>query len=446
MKTKNQDFMLGLAVIALVALFLASFFFLYDSKIFKPPTQTITVRFALDKGMARLSEGGEVLLRGALAVGKITSVEIQRGESGESLGIPSIIVTAEIREDVTLFQDCRITTNEPVIGGSGFLVILDVGSPTLGAAPPLIEGERPQSLSAAIGDLSDWLLASDGFLSKLDQMFDAGVEGSAMNKLMASLEDINVITREIAGELDADEQDALMFRIHRVMDNVAGVTAALRMQVDAEVDTSLLGKVLTTLDELDASLVHVRQMLEESRPQFASTVDNVESITRALDQDIIGGLKAELDRADPTSLLAKIHVSMDRAADSLENVRVATETGKRMVVLNRPAIDSTIRNLKETTDQMKGLVLDIMLNPWRMIAPDKAEQRRMEVFQAAQMFAQAAARLDDVVARLDALNSVSAEGEQSAADAADLAELRSALQSAFDQFKRAEEYLWEHVK
>ena len=283
-------------------------------------------------------------------------------------------------------------------------------------------------------------------LTKLDQIIDADVEGSVLNKLHASMDDLNEITGQLALELNASDQAALMFRLHRVIDNVNGMTAALRTQVDAGGEDSLVGKVIAALDELDTSLVHIRQMVEENRPQIAATLEQVAAASRTLNEDLLSPLASEFDREDATSLLAKIHESMESAAQSLRNVEATTETGKRILVVNRPAIDRTIMNLKETSDQLRTIGLDIVLNPWRLIAPAQEEQQRMEVFQAAQLFAQAATQLDDVTARLAALRSVTPAGEQNSADAEELTALRTALDQAFERLREAEEFLWERLK
>ncbi|MBN2445256.1 MAG: hypothetical protein JXO22_00905 [Phycisphaerae bacterium] len=448
MKGRSQDFVLGLTVIALFALFLVSFFYLSDAALGGGERRSIEVRFPLQTGMAPLKPGSVVLLRGAVDVGAVTYVKIEPGDQAGEAQLPVIVVRADVDVIVPLYTDCRISTSEAMLGGTATLVIIDVGSPAAGElkSDKFVLGERPQSLQAAIGDLSDRMLGEGGLFDQLEHMLDADAEGTVMQKIMASLDDINVLTAELSGELNAKDSDALMNKLHSILGNINELTAALRAESDTDTRASLLAKVHLMLDRVDESLVTMHGMLTDARPQVQETLEHVAGATRTIDEQMLPALLAEFERDDPSSLIAKIHVSMDHTTASMANIHEVTESGKRMLIVNRPAIDSAVANVKETSVMLKNLVTDIMLNPWRLMKPDQAERERIEVFQAAQMFAQAAARLDDVSARLAALQEATPAGERDADETAEIEALRAALKDAFARFHEAEDFLWKSVK
>lgn len=449
MKGRSDDFTLGLTVIVIVALGLGSFFYITQSSFMAEATRTIEVHFTLEQGSAPLKPGSPVMLRNAVQVGEVEDVYVTRRLGGERLHVPIIVVRAEVDEDVTLYKGCEITTSEPVIGGSGYMVIQDVGDPNAG--PVLenepIQGQRPLSLAAAIGDLSDFLLGDEGFLVKLDREFDKSVEGSLMFKVATSLNDINAMTGELRHQLTPGEQQALLYKLHETMDNVTAISVALREETDAARRESLLAGLHAALAKLDSSLAEAQGMLTDARPVVQDTLTTVQGMARGLDEDVMSVLRAEFDREDPDALLAKVHEGLALLRGSLENVEVATDTGVRLLVTNRAALDRTVSNLRDASRELRDGIAELRLQPWRLLSPPTdVEKDRIVVFEAARQFALAAARLDDVSTRLEAMLAATPPGERTAATQEEIEQLQAALEAAFEQFQAAEHYFFEHIQ
>jgi ABC-type transporter Mla subunit MlaD len=326
------------------------------------------------------------------------------------------------------------------------LVILSVGTAGERVSGP-IEGLPPQSLAAVIGNLSRRVLGPNGMADKVEQMLDADVEGSLVYKISQSLGDVNAMTAELRTQLDPHEQMTLMSQVHAIVGHLNDATAALRAQLATEDDTTVMAKVHVVLGQLDRGLAELAEMLQENRPAVRSTLTNVESATRKLDQELLDALKAELNRDDPTSLLSKIHADMDQLNKSLENVVVMTEAGSKLIVLNRPALERAIDNLKVTSDQLRVGMQEILLAPWRLFnKPWTGEVRQVGVFEAARRFAEAATMLDDAAVRLEAIHAATEAGELSESSAEEIRKIQDGLRSAFERFKTAEDYLWEQMK
>lgn len=447
MKSRHRDFVLGVVVLVFLALFVGTVLFVYPR--LGVDTRSITVRFRHDEGVTPLKPGSPVMLSGALQVGKITDVRKELAAIDTPAGRQEqllIVVEADVEADLELYDNCRITTDQPPVGGGGVLVILDVGGPPAPKAVGPIEGLPPQSLAAAISTLHRRLLGSNGLVDKLEQMIDADVEGSLAAKIARSLDDINTMTGELRVQLNPREQMTLMSKLHGVFDNLNSTTAELRTQVAAEDEAALMAKVHVVLDRLDRGLAEAHAILQENRPAIRSTMVSVEDMTRQLDEELLAAFKAELDRDDPTSLMGKIHTGMDRLNVSLENVVTMTDTGRKLVVLNRPALQRTIENIKDVSDQLRVGVQEILLAPWRLFKPPAGELKKLDVFVAARRFAEAATMLDDAAARLEAVAAATpAEGQMLAAES-EIRAVQESLRSAFEQFQTAEKYLWEQMK
>jgi len=449
MKARQQNFVLGIVVIAFLALFLGTILFIYPA--LQYGMRPIVVHFRHEQGVAPLKPGSPVLLSGALEVGQVTDVRPENVMVRSEQGVREqlmIVVEAEIEDELELFEGCRITTNEPAVGGSGFVVILNVGTPGRPLDPTRpIEGLPPESLSATISNLSRRLLAPGGMVDQLEEMVDKDAEGSLMNKVVASLEDVNAMTRALRNEMKPHEQATLMRKIHGIMDDLNATTAALREQASTTDQTSALVKVHAALDRLGEGLSEVTAMLRENRPTIRNTLANVERVSRAVDEDMLAALRTELKRDDPSSLLGKLHTGMDHLNASLANVEVVSQEGRKLVVLNRPTVERTIANIKELSEQAKLTIQSIYLAPWRLLnPPGLAEKRQTGVFEAARTFAEAATYLDDAAARLEAAVAASADGEPLLESDKEIQAIQESLKAAFERFERAEQFLWEKMK
>jgi len=447
MKSRRQNFVLGIVTIIFVVLFLGTILFIYPS--LRYGTQRIVLHFPHEDGLAPLKVGSPVYLSGSLQVGKVTDVRPQEviDETGTRL---MIAVEAEIDEDIVLYDDCRITTNEPAVGGSGFVVILYVGSPgkakRLDLSKP-IRGLPPESLAATISNLSRRVLAPGGMVDQLEQALDKDAEGSLMNKIIASLDDVNAMTESLKGEVDAEQAATLMHKVHAILDDLNATTAALRAQASATDQASALAKIHVALDRLGEGLAEVTAMLSENRPAVRNTVTNVEHVSQVLDEELLVALKAELNRDDPASLMGKLHVSVNHLNASLANVETISQEGRKLIVLNRPIVERTLANIKELSEQAKLTVQSIYLAPWRLMKPPGAgEKKQTDIFEAARTFAEAATYLDDAAARLEAVVSVAAAGEPVMESQEEIKSIQQSLKAAFERFEHAEQFLWEKMK
>lgn len=447
MKHRRQDFVLGLVLILMLAVFLGTFLFVYPR--FGAPVRTITVRFKHEEGMAPVKKGSPVNLGGAMQVGKVSDVRreiIHNSAPGLPPAQLVILVDADVDESLPLYRNCQITTDQPPVGGAGAVVILTIGTPEAGIVLDTIDGLPPQSFAAAIGGLSRRLLAPDGLVDKLTRMLDDRAEGSLANKLSESLSDINRITQSLALQLTPDEQRTLLSKLQLILANLVDMTASLKEQTETENASGMLAKVNASLDTLGAALLEVKSLLTETRAPLVSTLTHVESVSRALDEDIIGKLKRDFDRDDPASLLGKLHASMNNLNVMMANFAEVSESGRTFFVVNRPALDRMIENFKSVSDTLRVGMQEIVLAPWRLLQPPDTELKRLDVFEAARSFAEAATLLDDTTARLDSILKNAQADERIRASDAEIKAIRDSLAKAFERYRKAEDFLYEKMK
>jgi len=433
--------MLGAAAVGFVGLLITTI--LLINPLTAKATREIVVEFSHDAGVAPVKDGSRVLLAGALDVGKVTNVSMRSdATSGELL----ISVRAAVDRELKLYRDCRIATTQPPVGGGGVLVIVNVGTQAAGEiGGQVVRGTPPESLTAAISELSRRVLGPGGMVEKLDRLIDDQVEGSLAFKIQASMDDVNALTRQILQQASPDDQLSLLFKLHRAFDDVNQMTAALRQQMNTDDSGAMLAKVHLAIDTLNAALADAKGLLADNRPTIRSAVDDIAGMTSALRSDALPALQAELRRDDGAALLGKVHAGLDKLNAALADVNAITDSGRRLVLVNRPAIDRTIMNLKETSTELRTGIQTLILNPWRLLnKPSADEQAKLDAFEAARRFAEAATYLDDASARLEAL--AAAGGGAIPQNDAELGEVRATLKLAFERFQAAETFLWEKMK
>ncbi|MFO0840600.1 MAG: hypothetical protein U1D55_18990 [Phycisphaerae bacterium] len=448
MKSRGQHFLLGLVTLGFLALFVGSILFLYPR--IQYTTQTIVVHFRHDEGVAPLKIGSPVLLSAAMEVGKVTGIYRENVNVGTTAAPKyelHIVVEAAIERDLALWDGVKITTDQPPVGGAGYVVILDVGT----AGRPLpkrpILGLPPQSFGAAIGALSRRILQPDGLLDDLERTLDPAAEGQLMNRVLSSAQDLNAITKSLRTQLDPLEQAALMHKLLAMVDDLGQTLAAIRQQTATADSASLLAKVHVAIDKLSESLAEVAGLVHENRPAVTEALGNVSGLARTLNEDILVRLRRDVDRDDPQSMLGKLHAAMDSINASLSNVEAISDTGRQVLALNRPGIDRTLANVKEMSEQLRLASEELRLAPWRLLyKPTPAESREMGVFDAARTFAEAATYLDDAAARLEAAVTAAPHDGKSLDADPQIREIRESLRAAFDRFQLAEKYLFNQLK
>lgn len=446
MKARRQDFLLGLTVVSMIALLIASILFLAPRGNVR--VRNVEVHFRQESGVAPIKRGSPVTLSGALQVGKVTEVgRIYRTSGAGRPGELLIRVAMEVDEDLTLYEDVQISTDQPPVGGAGIIVINYVGTPgrhVYTGGP--IEGLPPQSFAAVIGTLSRQVLGPGGLMEKVNYAFDARAEGSPLYRVNESLTHLSELTAELRLQLNPRERQTLLSKLHLMLDDIGATLAALREQMEAERGTALLAKVHVAIDRLSDALAAASQILKENQSPLGETAQHVASIARKIDEEMLARLLSELNRDDPNTLLGKLHVGMDNLNGALADVQAVSDTARRVVVLNRPALDKTIENVQTMSAQLKLAADEIRIAPWRLLyQPTQRESDELSIFEAARTFAEAAAYLDDASARLQSVVDSTRIGAHAEAEA-EFREIRQTIKTAFERYQRAEQALFEKLK
>lgn len=444
MPAERNAFKLGLTMIVFLFLLLGILAF------FAPRgggDATFKVRFPHDR-ISTVLKAGNLVRCGGDTVGSITGLELQEmKDSVSGLSTLYTVATFRVQSRVGLRRDCKVTPVGPLLGELGQLVIQDRGDGPLLEQGAMIEGHPGADLTNLMQVVSDELNPKDptSLLAMVRMQIDGADSKSMMGKILRSLDDINAVTSALSREFDVREKAALVGKLHAIMDNINEATHLLRDQMDQTRDAALMAKLGRSLDTLQSGLQTVVAMLNDNREPLNQTVASIRNTSRILEKDIAVRIAQQLDTSDAASLMAKIHVSVDRLGRSLADMNAVTGAAKDVMVLNKEQLSATLVNFKETSDHLKGAALEIRRNPWRLLyQPTMDEVAEANLFDAARAFSDAATRLDDAVARLQSVQA--AAGSEAPLHETELVKIRDQLKQTFDNFTKAEAALWEQLK
>lgn len=405
----------------------------------------ITIQFRSTPEMPTLGPGSPVLV-GGYRVGQVLTADLMplplaEGRPG-SPGDMVVTVTAEVRGDLLLRPDHRIIAEGPPLGGDG-VVKIDLGR--AGPAQELrhrsgemLVGSDPAGFAAVLAALQGEFDETNptGLLTQIKAQLSPDGHDSLMAKLLQSMSDINHMTAALSRELSPDQKATLLAKVHEVVDNLSGTTAALRRELEAEQPAALLAKVHVAFDAINEDLATLTRLLKANEPAITRTIGHVESTAR--------NIAAETDPANLDGLLAHFKEASRRLNTSMADINQVTDTTRQIMVLNRENLNKLLLNFKEASDHLKTGVKYVLRHPWRLMNEPKPSVIREEaMFDAARSFAEAATRVDDASARLQALAEV--HGGNIPLNDPDLARIMADLRQTQTQYQAAESEFWRQL-
>jgi hypothetical protein len=450
MAKKHDAFRLGLTVILIFVLFFAVVLFLGRGWQTGERTR-FTVLFPHTLNLPLLEEGGDVLAYGQI-VGTILSLDSNVPDdkgTGKAARKPTLClkVTAEVKKEVGLREDCRIVAEGPVLGGRGYLRITDRGSSEKPIDPNVPVYGGASGFSAAVDALTAEIDERNpqSLMAQIKHELNPEDVTSLTAKLHRSMDDLNTLTRAVAVQMNPAEKDALVTKLGSILDNLNLTTGYLRGELTPGREGVALAKVQAALDALNQGLAETVAMLQENRPHVTSALASVDHAAATVDTGIAGPIARELDTTNPEGLLAQVHDSFGKLNRSLADLNVVSDKGRTLIVLNEQRFDRLMANVKETSDHLKAAAKDLRRNPWRLLyRPGPEETRQADILDAARAFSEAAGLLDDSATQLQAL--AASRGGEVPEDDPTLAELRAKLQATFEKFQTAEQTLWKQLK
>jgi ABC-type transporter Mla subunit MlaD len=245
---------------------------------------------------------------------------------------------------------------------------------------------------------------------------------SGITRLLATLDEV---TPELKATVTTAKETIGGFK--PVGPKVAGLVDDVR--------TRTLPKVDHTVDRGGEALANIRDIAGDTKTDFRETMANVRSATGDL-KDKLPGITGKLDGA-----LAKVNNSLETAQGALTEAKETITGARGLIVGNRGRLETLIKSLKTTGDNLEGASAEIRRSPWRLLyKPGKDEVANLNLYDAARQFADGAEDVSDAsLALRDALADPTADKQH-------VEKLMQQLEQTFGNFKQVEGKLWQAAR
>jgi len=437
-KSKRSELVTGLFVVVALAAGVGVVIWIGAADVFAPAGKTVVFAASLESGSLGLDVGSAVKFND-LPIGKIKTMRLDRAAQR------TLYVARIEAADVDIRADARAVAVGEFIGGAS-IVLETLGSASAPAATadapvPLIASnamlrrmqdvlgygdEQRKQFQQILANLAETSDKVNGIAATLAAETDREDDKALLSQLKATVGNLRDASANLRGETEKSNPDSLLAKVRGSADNVRAATRDLRAQADPKNDAGLLAKVHRSMDDLNAVTADARPKIKQTLTSVANAAKQVEAYTR----DDVGAILADAKKTVAAMLQAT------------NDLRQSAQTGKDILVLNRKNIEDTLANVKVMSLNLKAAAQEIRRNPWRLLhRPTEKELDTRNIYDTVRAFAEGAGRLDDAVARLEAL--CKARPEAIKPDDPDLIRIRKHLQETFKKFQAVENTLLE---
>jgi phospholipid/cholesterol/gamma-HCH transport system substrate-binding protein len=340
MEYKSSEIKAGMFIFfGFLGLF-ASIFVLGDIKDYFQPKKELKIFFGFAGG---LDLGAPVTYAG-LEVGRVKHIKLLGAPGG---GQERVSVLAEISPDINIKTDSSASIKTSGLMGGFYIDI------------------RPGTKEASILKASDHLMGQESFeFAKVgDMVADIVREVHRFTDLTENLVDATKNTLQTA-QASLEGFDQL------ISENKSGVTANLAnlSQISSEM-AEILSENRKNIDSgmyhFASATAEADRLLTEKSATIIDIIDQIQRFSRDMEilvTEVKPGVKSLVNNMDEGT--RKVTSSIDLVAGEMDDT---LHQGNSLIVENRRNLLLLVRNLRETSENLKGLSSDLERNPWKLV-------------------------------------------------------------------------------
>lgn len=456
-RRKRSELTAGIFVVASVVIGLGVVVWLGSSSLFHSPAQQAAFVVSTERGPVGLAVGDSVVVNDYV-IGKIVDIVSAGGNGSKakpetrpvgtrpvstsnpasrSAEVASVadgtIYLADISDPKWLLRSDAKAYAEQAAIGSSKLVITSPGT----AGKPLADREHPIVL--AQGGIMGSLAAMS---QKLDAELDAKNKEALLGKIHVMLDSLQELAADaakvgaaLALETDAQKANSLLAKVHSGMADLQALAVHLNVETDRLKQASLMAKIHQTADDVGKTATQLAAIVTDARPKVERSLTAVTETAEQIRQ------YTKKDIADILLNIRQLGTDVLKVSKDMTDV---SSSIREVVMLNKDNLDEMIDNLTQVSVNLKAASSEIRRKPWRLLyTPDDKEMHSQNIYDAAAAFSGGASQLDQAITKLVALRKAHPEGLP--ADNAELAKIRKQLEETFARFTKAEQALWKEL-
>ncbi len=340
MEYKSSEIKAGMFIFfGFLGLF-ASIFVLGDIKDYFQPKKELKIFFGFAGG---LDLGAPVTYAG-LEVGRVKYIKLLEAPDG---GQERVSVLTEITPNITIKTDSSASIKTSGLMGGFYIDI------------------RPGSKEAPILKSSDHLMGQESFeFAKVgDMVSDIVREVHRFTDLTESLVDATKNTLQTA-QASIENFDQL------ISENKSGIATNLTSL--SRISTEITEILSENRKNIDSGMYHFSSVAEEAdrlltekSESIIDIIDQMQRLTRDMEvliTEVKPGLRSMVNNMDEGA--RKVTSSIDLVAGEMDDT---LRQGNSLIIENRRNLLLLVRNLRETSENLKDLSADLERNPWKLV-------------------------------------------------------------------------------
>lgn len=387
--------------------------------------QPIAVYYPISNGLQGLSEGAAVTV-GDVQIGSVSAIASHFNDDR----IVGHVIHFEIPDSYEVGWNAVVELVVPILGSSTTLNFRSLGQ------PPDYDPfhAMPEAVRHVVLPLP---LRNHPFP-------DGTIPGRVASTLTRNL--ISSAMTSIGFE---DEQRSQVTSILRRVDVLSAILVRRAERIGEKAD-----RLLENADEAVADMRGLLDELNQRSPVWMARLDRItansdETISAA--RNLVAGqfpkIDASLDTAHDVldhldaETLPKVDSVLESANVTMENVETISDSGRDLIVGQRPVIERAVANVHLMAEQLKLTAVEVRRSPWRLLyRPRESELETDNLYDSARSFAQAAASIEATIASIESLSGVNPEAFDRLQPQLEYLE---ALQRRFEE---AEASFWDHLE
>jgi len=486
MNPQRDNVKAGIFVLAGIILAVTVIIVLSDFSAFFAKRQEVKVYYALSDGLQGLKPGARVTIGGQPA-GEVLEIKDYK-PSNEPDNIIGSVIKLSLDSSVKLHWNARIELERPPLGSNTTINIASIGGgkrydidqkiamtdllehyPFLQSNTndnDMVKKQREDQAKEILARLPEGTIPGRIAGSAIAEAFarNVGIEETQRRQIQDVIANASILTGDLRN-LTA----ALSTRggtVAEVIDNVRDATGTLKndlpkLTASAQVNLDNIGKIIEdakiSIANLNKATADAEAVIADTRKRSEAWLTNIDNATKNADESLVllrdlikskdPAVREAIDNIVSVTKTAKeqtmkqVEVALDKGTQAMENLRVATEEVKTLVIGQRPVLERAFANAGLTTAQLKLAAIEVRRSPWRLLySPGDEELNTDNLYDAARSFALAASTLDSAAQGLRAI----AEKEPGNKD--QIQRMLSDLEKLFGKYKEAEDEFWKALK
>lgn len=398
-----------------------------DVRRFFDSPSAYVVTFPVEDGVKNLSGGSDVRV-GGLSMGRVTSIQLVKPDDADAPA-KMIEVRFTLTREVRMYSNAEIAVGGSLIGSEAWLDITSLGGTD--ADPDAILLDDGATIAGA---------RAGTMLSSL-----LGPDADRVSRILANVDEGTEFFADLENRYEADVLP-ILGNVEQATGDARDVLADLRQNrwpVWAEQVSRVMTRANELTDNIDKAVANADGLIQDGHDVVAENRDSVHSTITNLDASSVN--VREITERVRTETVDKVNTLLSTGQEGIDEAVVVLQAVRTDYDVWSTHLTETLSNATLTSQQLKLAGIEIRRSPWKLLYRPSADELEHELlYEAARSFALAATELK--AASLATRRMLDSHEERLKQEPELIRKITENLLDPLEQYERAQTRLFEVLK